>query len=44
VDKFEKKLRRKVRLMAISLEKSTPEFKNSLSNGIVLSGYLEAIK
>ena len=41
---LKKKLRRKIKLMAVSLEKSTPEFKNSLSNGIVLSGYLEAIK
>lgn len=44
VEKFEKKLHRKVRLMAVSLDKAAAEFKNSLANGIVLSGYLEVMK
>ena len=42
--KFEKSLHRKIRLQTISLEKAPAEFKNSLANGIVLSGYLEAVK
>ncbi len=44
LDKFERKLNRKIRLLAIAIEKATPEFKNSLSNGIVLSGYLEVLR
>ena len=41
---FEKRLNRKIRLLPIALDKATPEFKNTLSNGIVLSGYLEVVK
>ena len=44
LSKFEKKLGRRIKLMPISLESATTEFKNSLSNGIVVAGYLEVVK
>ncbi len=44
LSKFERILHRKIRLLTISLDKTAAEFKNSLANGIVLSGYLEVIK
>jgi predicted nucleotidyltransferase len=44
LNKFEKRLNKKVNLMPISLENSTNEFKNSLSNGIVIVGYLDVAK
>lgn len=41
---FEKMLRRKINILTVDLNKAKPSFKNSLANGIVLSGYLELIK
>lgn len=42
--RFEKSLHRKIRLVPISVADASPEFKNSLSNGIILSGYLEVAR
>ncbi|MBI2137352.1 nucleotidyltransferase domain-containing protein [Candidatus Woesearchaeota archaeon] len=44
LDKFEKKLKRKIRIITTTLETATKEFKNALANGIVLSGYNEIAK
>lgn len=44
VEKFEKKLHRKIKIVTLALDKAAAEFKNSLANGIVLSGYLEIMK
>jgi len=41
---FEKQLKRKINLHILpSLEKSSPEFKNAVANGIPLYGYLKVI-
>ncbi len=42
--KFEKKLKRKINLLTVELSKAKANFKNSLANGIVLSGFLEIIQ
>lgn len=41
MEKFEKRLHRRIKLITLTLDKAAAEFKNSLANGIVLSGYLE---
>lgn len=40
---FEKKLARKIKIYEIKVEKAEKEFLNTLSNGIVLYGYLKVI-
>jgi len=40
----ENMLKRKINILTIDVGKAKPSFKNSLANGIVLSGYLELIK
>jgi predicted nucleotidyltransferase len=42
--KFEDKLARKINMHLIDLDKTEKEFKNSLSNGIILEGFMEIIK
>jgi predicted nucleotidyltransferase len=43
-DLMEKELNRKIKIHALkSLEKSSEEFKNAVSNGIVLYGYLKVV-
>ncbi len=44
LEKFERKLHRKIKVLTIYLDAASADFKNSLCNGIVLSGYLEIIK
>lgn len=44
LEKFEKLLNRPINIHLINLEKTTKEFKNSLTNGIVLEGFVELIK
>ncbi len=44
LDKFEKKLNRKINIHVIHLETASKEFKNSLANGLVLEGFMEVIK
>ncbi|MFH1682980.1 MAG: nucleotidyltransferase domain-containing protein [Candidatus Woesearchaeota archaeon] len=39
--KFERKLDRKIKIQELKKEKIEPEFMNTLSNGIILYGYLE---
>ena len=41
LNKFEKKLTRRIRIYEIKLDKAGLEFLNSLANGIVLYGYLK---
>lgn len=43
LDIFERKLKRDIKLLTVSIDQSSKEFRNSLSNGIVLSGYLEVV-
>lgn len=40
---FEKKLKRKIKLYEIKVEKAEKEFLNTLANGIVLYGYLRVV-
>jgi len=44
LSKFEKKLARKINLHIVSEEKISKEFKNSLANGITLSGFIDVAK
>lgn len=44
VSKFEKILKRRINIMETNLKKSEPEFLNSLTNGIVLYGFLRVMK
>ena len=43
LEKFEKKLARKINIHNIEIKNSAKEFKNSLANGIVLEGFIEVI-
>lgn len=43
INKFERKLKRKINILTVNLDKAKASFKNSLTNGIVLSGFLEVI-
>jgi len=42
LEKFEKKLNRKINIEFIKMNKISNELKNSLINGIILNGYMEA--
>ena len=43
-DKFERSLKRKININLLkNVKKESPNFINSLANGIVLSGYLEVV-
>lgn len=44
LSKAEKIFKRKINILTVDLDKAKPSFKNSLANGIVLSGYLELVK
>ncbi|MCD6547739.1 MAG: nucleotidyltransferase domain-containing protein [Nanoarchaeota archaeon] len=43
LSKFEKKLRRVIKIYEIDVKKSDPEFLNTLANGVVLYGYLKVV-
>lgn len=42
--KYEKILRKKINIHEIKIEKTSKEFKNTLANGIIMSGYLNIIQ
>lgn len=44
LEKFEKKLSRKISIHVVSLDSVSNEFKNSLANGLVIEGFVEYIK
>lgn len=44
LDKFQKKLARKINIYLVDLDSTPNEFVNSLANGIVLEGFVEFIK
>ena len=44
VKRFERKLGRRISLQSVKLEECSKEFLNELANGVVLHGYLEAVK
>lgn len=44
LEKFEKKLNRKINIHTLLIETTSKEFKNSLANGIVLEGFVEYIQ
>ncbi len=41
---YEKRLKRKISLHLIDLDKTSNEFKNTLANGVIVEGYIELIK
>ncbi len=44
LQKYEKKLNKKIALLTLTIEEASAEFKNSIANGIVLDGFLEVVK
>ncbi len=42
--KFEKVLKRKINMLPVEFKVAKPGFKNSLANGMVLSGFLEVVQ
>ncbi len=41
---YEKRLKRRISLHLIDLDKTSNEFKNTLANGVIIEGYVELIK
>lgn len=44
LQQYQKKLKRKITLFPIKLDKMSQEFKNSMANGIVIDGFIEVTK